>query len=559
MHRGLARLAADLWDLGLENAPSSATLLGDHRFDHLIEDLSEGHEAAVRGELVGFLDRAQAIDPGELSRAERVTRSMIITHCHRAIDRIDSEIVEMHCDQLVSLHAVLMRTAAEWAFPAPDHAEALLQRLHAIPAALDQAMWRFRAAVRKGRPPARITVLRSLSMLDGYLASPLDGDMFVNVQGPAGWEGENDWRDRLQRTVREVVRPSFQRYRDGFEAELITVARPDDRSGLCWVENGDEIYATAVAEHTTVDLDPQDIHETGRQEIDVTLADQYAQIGQRAFGTHEVPAVLARLQNDPALRYSSADEILGMAQQILDRAKAAVGEWFGVLPRADCVIASVPDFIAKDVPAAYYLQPAPDGSRPGTYYVNLDTPTERPKFQAEAVTFHEAVPGHHLQLAIAGEREDIPPFQRHMGPTAYAEGWGLYAERLAAEMGLYSNDLQMLGMLSTDSWRAGRLVVDTGIHAKGWSRRQAADYLATHAAVSPQEAAVEIDRYIGWPGQALAYKTGQREILRLRDKAREALGAAFDIRGFHDTVLTSGPVTMPVLETLVDEWVADHA
>ncbi len=453
-------------------------------------------------------------------------------------------------------HTALLRTTTQWGFPEPTHAEAVLDRLRAIPVALDQALERFRNALHKGRPPARINVQRSLSLLDGYLASPLETDVFLNLRGPQEWDGEEGWRDQLGTIVRDFIRPAFQRYRDAFETDLLPVARPDDRSGLLWVEGGAEIYANAVSEHTTLPLDPETIHHIGVEEIVEELNAEYAPIGERVFGTAVVPDILHRLRDDPDLRFSTPEEIMTMAEHTLERAKSVMGDWFGVLPKADCIIAPVPEFIAQDVPAAYYLPPAPDGSRPGTYFVNLAEPTEKLRFQAEAIGFHEAIPGHHLQLAISGELEHIPMFQRHMGATAYAEGWGLYAERLADEQGLYSNDLQRLGMLSTDSLRAGRLVVDTGIHAKGWSRQQAIDFLLDNTAVSRQEIEVEVDRYIGWPGQALAYKIGQREIFRLRTEARQKLGERFDIKGFHDTVLTSGPVTMPILASLIDEWVA---
>ncbi|MGZ8785028.1 MAG: DUF885 domain-containing protein, partial [Acidimicrobiia bacterium] len=407
-------------------------------------------------------------------------------------------------------------------------------------------------------PPARLTVVRSLSMLDGYLAAPPDTDMFAIVGGPQEWDGDAAWRDRLRAIVRDTLRPAVQKYRDVFESELLPVARPDDRCGLTWVEGGDEIYAVAVTEHTGLELSPDEIHEIGMDDIKGRMAAEYAEIGERVFGTREVPAILDHLRRDPDLRFSDSDEIMDMARDILARAKGAIGEWFGVLPQADCLIAPIPEYMAKDLPAAYYMPPAPDGSRPGTYYVNLVNPQEKMKFQAEAVGFHESIPGHHLQLAIAGELEHIPTFQRYMGATTFMEGWGLYAERLADEMGLYSNDLQRLGMLSTDSWRSARLVVDTGMHAKGWSRDQAVDFLVDNTAVARLEAEVEIDRYIGWPGQALAYRIGQREIFRLREKARTALGDRFDIKGFHDTVLTSGPVTMPILQWLVDEWLSNQ-
>lgn len=558
MHSELDRLATELWDFGLENSPSSATLLGDHRFDHLIEDVSEEQEAVQRKQLSDFANRAGAIDPTELSHADQITRAVMIGECRKTVAAIDSEIAEMQSDQLISPHASMMHVVPQWMFPEPEHAEAYLQRLQLIPGVLEQAFQRFRSAVRKGRPPAQLTVVRSLSMLDGYLASPPDSDMFATVGGPQEWDGDAAWRAQLRSIVTETVRPAVQRYRDAFETELLPVARPDDRCGLTWVEGGDAIYASAVTQHTGLELTPDEIHEIGIHDINVRLAAEYSEIGSNVFGTRDVPVILDHLRDDLDLRFSGPEEIMDMAKDILARAKAAIGDWFGVLPQADCVIAPIPEFMAKDLPAAHYIPPAPDGSRPGTFYVNLTDPRKRMKYQAEAIGFHESIPGHHLQLAIAGELDHIPTFQRYMGATSFMEGWGLYTERLADEMGLYSDDLQRLGMLSTDSWRAGRLVVDTGMHAKGWSRDQAVDFLVANTAVSRSEAEVEVDRYVGWPGQALAYRLGQREILRLREKARTALGDRFDIKGFHDTVLTSGPVTMSILEWLIDEWISRH-
>lgn len=558
MHPELDRLATELWDFGLEASPSSATLLGDHRFDHLIEDVSEEQELIQREKLSDFANQAEAIDPANLSHAEQVTREVMIGECRKNVAAIDSEIAEMQSDQLVSPHATMMHVVPQWSFPEPEHAEAYIQRLQLIPSVLEQAFDRFRSAVRKGRPPAQLTVMRSVSMLDGYLASPTASDMFATVGGPQEWEGEAAWRDQLHSIVSGSIRPAVQRYRDAFESELLPVARPDDRCGLSWVEGGDAMYATAVTQHTGLELPPDEIHEIGLDDINVRLAAEYSEIGDNVFGTRDPGVILDHLRDDLDLRFSSAEEIMDRAKDILARAKAAIGDWFGVLPQADCVIAPIPDFMAKDLPAAHYMPPAPDGSRPGTFYVNLTDPGERMKYQAEAIGFHESIPGHHLQLAIAGELDHIPTFQRYMGATSFMEGWGLYSERLADEMGLYSDDLQRLGMLSADSWRAGRLVVDTGMHAKGWSRSQAVDFLVDNTAVARSEAEVEVDRYVGWPGQALAYRLGQREIFRLREKARHALGDRFDIKGFHDTVLTSGPVTMSILEWLIDEWISSH-
>jgi uncharacterized protein (DUF885 family) len=219
----------------------------------------------------------------------------------------------------------------------------------------------------------------------------------------------------------------------------------------------------------------------------------------------------------------------------------------------------VPEYLAADSPAAYYSPPAPDGSRPGEYFVNLHEPTMRGRAETASIAFHEAIPGHHLQLAIASERTDLPAFRRlSWGHTAFVEGWALYTERLADEMGLYQSDLDRLGMLAGDSWRACRLVVDTGLHAMGWTRQRAIDFMNAHAPVSREEIVVEVDRYIGMPGQALAYKVGQREILRLRDEARTALGSAFHVKAFHDTVLGGATISLPVLRDRVRAWSRDN-
>jgi uncharacterized protein (DUF885 family) len=235
-------------------------------------------------------------------------------------------------------------------------------------------------------------------------------------------------------------------------------------------------------------------------------------------------------------------------------------EWFGRLPQSDCAIEPVPPFLAPDSPSAYYFPPAADGSRGGTYYVNTDGPERKARYETASVAFHEAIPGHHLQLAIATELTELPRFRRFsLGNTAYVEGWGLYAERLAEEMGLYRNDLERIGMLAADSMRACRLVVDTGLHALGWSRARAIDFMAAHTPISIEEVTVEVDRYIGMPAQALAYKLGQREIFRLRQEARSRLNGRFDIKGFHDAVLGSGAVRLPVLAELVDGWAGSNS
>jgi uncharacterized protein (DUF885 family) len=420
---------------------------------------------------------------------------------------------------------------------------------------LAQAADRYRAGLADGRTPARINVERSINQVEGYLTSPVDRDPFATLAGPDDWEGLDAWRAELTDIVRDEVRPAFARYRDVLRDELLPPSRPDDRAGLLHLDEGPDLYQALIELHTGLPLTPDELHAIGLAEVTESLPAELAEVGGREFGTSDLPEIFGRLLDDPALRYRDGDEILAHATACLDAARAAMGDWFGILPEAPCVLTPVPDYLAADVPAAYYTPPAPDGSRPGEYHVNLHEPTGRGRAETASIAFHEAIPGHHLQLAIASERTELPAFRRlSWGHTAFVEGWALYTERLADEMGLYPTDLDRLGMLASDAWRACRLVVDTGLHALGWSRQQAIDFMVAHAPVNRDEIVVEVDRYIGMPGQALAYKVGQREILRLRAEARTALGPAFDIAAFHDVVLGAATVSLRVLRDRVAAW-----
>jgi uncharacterized protein (DUF885 family) len=274
------------------------------------------------------------------------------------------------------------------------------------------------------------------------------------------------------------------------------------------------------------------------------------------LGGDGVASIYERLRNDETLRFADPDGIVAAAQSAMDRATEAIPKWFGILPQTPCVMAEMPPIGADDAPLAFYLPAAEDGSRPGTYFVNTTSPDTRTRFESEALAFHESIPGHHLQLTIAQELEGVPDFRRNAFITVFHEGWGLYSERLADEMDLYSSDLERFGILSFDSWRAGRLVVDTGIHALGWSRQEAIDYLIANSPQAPNNIVNEVERYIAWPGQALAYKTGQREMFRARNRAIDTMGDRFDIKDFHDTLLGSGSVPMVTMHRLVDDWAA---
>jgi len=549
-------LAEEYWDTLLEANPVTASVLGDHRFDDRIEDFSVEAEAGLRARWRAILDRLAAIDRDGLDTDDRVTHGELRGTLTDAVAAIDAHLVELRSDQMTGFHIDLLQSLPVTAAADAASAAMLVERFRQVPRSLEQAVGRFLDGAAAGRTPAAICVSRSVSMIEAYLSSPLDHDVFVNVTGPENWDGEAAWRDQLRQVATEVVRPAYRRLAATLSDRLLPQGRDDDRCGLSWVPDGPALYAALVAAHTTVDLPAEEIHRIGMEEVTERLPAEYAEIGGRLFGITDPAAVIDRLRTDPALRYANGGEIMHDAGQAFAAARLAMADWFGRLPVAPCAIEVVPDFLAPDSPSAYYFPPPSDGSRGGTYYVNTADPGHKARYETASIAFHEAIPGHHLQLAIAAELTGLPRFRRFsLSNTAYVEGWGLYAERLADEMGLYNDDLERVGMVAADSIRACRLVVDTGLHSFGWSRSRAVEFMASNTPVSVDEVTIEVDRYIGMPGQALAYKVGQREILRLRASARARLAADFDIKGFHDAVLGSGPVRLPVLAELVDAWI----
>ncbi len=546
-------LAEEYWEAQLEASPLFATYMGDHRYDDRVDDLSVETEQARRATWTDLEARAAALD-GILDETDAVTRDLLLHELDDALRGIDLRLAEMTWDQMEGVHADLLISAGQLNAPEPEHAAMALIRTRHYGDMLAQAAERWRQGLAAGRTPARLNIVRSLNQVDGYLASPLADDPFVNLAGPEGWDGLDAWRAELTQIVAGELRPAFARYLDVLRDELLPRSRPDDQPGLVHLPDGDELYPALIQIHTGLPLTAEELHQVGLDEV-ASLAAEYQQIGGRLWGLKDLAAIFARLTGDESLRYRDADEILAHNRTCLDAATAAMGDWFGIVPEAPCVLTPVPAYLEADVAAAYYTPPAPDGSRPGEYHVNLRDPTGRGRAETASICFHEAIPGHHLQLAIATERTSLPAFRRlSWGHTAFVEGWALYTERLADEMGLYESDLDRLGMLAGDSWRACRLVVDTGLHALGWTRQQAIDFMVANAPVDHEEIEVEVDRYVGMPGQALAYKVGQREILRLRAEARAALGSGFAITDFHDTVLGAATVSLPVLRSRVAAW-----
>ena len=436
----------------------------------------------------------------------------------------------------------------------PAHADGYLARLRAIPALLDTLADRHRAGIAAGRLPVRGLVDGAVAHLDRYLANR-DCNPLRRPQPPTGDSAFDAERDRL---VDGAVRAAYERYRTVLAGEIAPHARPDDRAGLCWLPDGEATYDRLIRVHTTVSRSAEELHRTGLELIE-QLGERFRSVGSRVFGPIGLPDLFERLRTDPELRWRDEDEVLATARAAVARAEQAAPDWFGRLPRQRCTVAAVPADEAPGAPAAYYMGPALDGSRPGIYFANTHKARERGRYTAEAAAYHEAVPGHHFHVSLAHEAADLPPLRRWTQFSAFAEGWGLYVEQLADEMGLYSGDLARLGMLAIGSLRAARLVVDTGIHAHGWDRRRAVDFLAANTPMSTVDIEQETDRYIADPGQALAYMVGRLEIERMRDAAERALGERFDIRGFHDAVVGNGELPLGALSAVVDGWVASRS
>ena len=555
MNDALDKLARDYWDYALSTSPTEALLLGDHRFDAEMEQFSRQAEDEQIERFSGFASAAAAIADTTLTADERVTKAVLIAEADGRANELRSRTAEFDVSPSWGLHVALPQFTGQLPLTEPGHADAVVEKWSRLGTTFEQLIHRLRQGLARDRTPPRTSVEKSIAQIDQYLAIPIGDDPFVNVPAPAVLSPDEveAWRDRLVTQVVDVIRPAYERYRHELATAVLPKARPEEKTGVRWLPDGEEVYARAIRRHTSLDMAPLDIHNIGLEEI-ARLEDEYREMGSAAFGTSDLATIYDRLRNDASLRFENGDQVVAAAQDAMDRARVAIPDWFGRLPKADCVMAEIPEAGAQDSPIAYYLPPATDGSRPGTYFINTTEPTTRTRFESEALAFHESIPGHHLQLAIAQELEGIPDFRKHALVTVYVEGWGLYTERLADEMGLYSGPLQRMGMLSFDSWRAGRLVVDTGIHALGWSKQEAIAYLVENSPLALNNIESEVERYIGMPGQALAYMIGRREFMRLREYAKDRLGSRFDVKGFHDTVLGSGPVPLRVLADLVEGW-----
>jgi len=562
----LSTLASDYWEAALDADPLLATSVGDRRRDDRMPDATPAGIAATRARAATLLARLDEVDAAALGHADRITASALRESLVGDIAVLDADIGAWNVDSLEGVPAGLILVPDYQRVDTPASGRAMVARWHAMATYVDGHVANLRRSLAAGRVASLPPVDRTIAQLDGLLAEPVERwplcsplaalDAVAATEGPATWTPAD--RERfatdLRAATETAIRPALERLRAYLADHLRKEARPATAPGLCHVPGGLEAYRGMIRHHTSLDPEPESLHRTGLDEIERIDRELEALAG-RVLGTRSLAEAIERLRSDESLGFATREEVHASAVTALARAQAATPAFFGRLPRATCEVVPMGPHEEEDGTIAYYRGPAPDGSRPGQFYINLSAPRTRRRYEAEALAYHEAVPGHHLQIAIGQELDGIPEFRRHLGPTAFFEGWGLYTERLADEMGLYSGDLDRIGVLSFDAWRAARLVVDTGMHALGWSRDAAIAFMTEHTALAANNIANEIDRYIVLPGQALAYKTGQLELLRLRAGARDRLGAAFDIRAFHDAVLGEGAIPLATLREVVDGWI----
>ncbi len=533
----LRTLLDEHWNGSMERNPVWATALGDHRFDDRLPDASPTASASWRAAMKGLLQRLRSIPA--LSADDRVTADLLAFELE---NELRLEVCRSELWDFSARDNPLTRLAdLPEHHPASDSAS-LVARYRAAPAWIDQQVGNHRTGLAEGLVVSATTARIVLGQLDAFLAHP-----------DAEWPIAEPIAATEATAVLPPIRAALVRWRAFLTDELIPAARPDAQEGMWAVPHGGECYAALVFQHTSLPLTPAEIHQIGKDEL-ANMHAEFRQLGAKVHGTDDLPAIFAALRN-PAQRFANEAEVEAKARDSLARANAAVPKAFRVLPATTCGVEPVPEHLAPFTTIAYYDPPAADGSRPGTYFVNTLDPTSRPLHEAEVLAFHESVPGHHFQIALAQEQKDLPLFRRNLGCTAFVEGWALYTERLAEQLGLYGSDLDRMGMLSFDAWRASRLVVDTGLHDLHWTRAQAETFLVDNTPLALNNVHNEVDRYINVPGQALAYKLGQREILALRREAEAQLGDRFDLAAFHEVVLGAGAVTLPVLRTRVEAWI----
>jgi uncharacterized protein (DUF885 family) len=540
------------WEGILELNPTTATVYGDERYADRLEDPSPAGRAQARHLMEKTKAEAEAIPPDGLSIEDRITRDMLIVIADLSVEEDEQGTHRLRVvDQIGGPQTLLPQICQFQSADTPERLEKFLARLRAYPAYMAANTDILRESLATGLTAPRIVAERTVQQLERLLAIPIEEAI---VPAMAKVASDED-RERVREVVRDEVYPADAAFLEVLSGDYLAATR--EEPGLWSAPNGDSLYRTQIRAWTTLDMEPDEVHRIGMEELEIVEAGRRKIAEAAGFGA-DTRAYRASLAADPTNQPGSKEELLARAREDIDRAMAIAPRYFGTLPKAGIEVRAVEEFKEKDAPFAYYFPPSTDGTRPGIYYANgYDLPS-RKYTKLASTTYHEAVPGHHFQIALEMENTKLNTFRRlgaRIVGGAYVEGWGLYSEKLADEMGLFRSEAERFGMLDAVAWRAARLVVDTGLHALRWTRQESVDFLLG-AGLSETDAVIETDRYIAWPGQALTYMIGCREIERLRRELSARDGSGFDLRAFHDALLGHGSLPLATLARELPTWLA---
>ena len=542
-------IADRFWDGVLERDPLWATVLGDERFNDRWPNLGAEGRAADEAAYRSVLDEARGIPAAGLQPEQVITRDLLTLVAENQLEALAQKQYQLAVDHMSGPQIWPAQVAQYQPADTPERVELLLTRYAAYPAMIEQHVSTLAKGVADGRTAAAVPVRRAIEQIERLLALPAGEAPATTMVQVA-----DDDRERVAAAVEEHIYAGLRRLHGYLAAEYEPHAR--QQPGLSATPGGDEAYRLAIRMQTTLATSAEEVHAFGLADLE-TIEAEKDEIARR-LGHADRHALRDALAADPTNHTDDPEALVKLALEQTDRAYALAPQYFGRLPSANCIVKPVEAYREVESPPAFYMPPSVDGSRQGQYYINTYQPMERQLHKIAAITFHEATPGHHFQISIEMELQGLPAFRTlgaRMAGVAYVEGWGLYCERLADEMGLYASDKERLGMLDAQSFRAARLVVDSGLHAMNWTRERAIEFMDERGSLPPVDAAIEVDRYTIWPGQALSYKLGQREIERARAEVSAAMGDRFDLRAFHDEVLAHGSLPLATLRREIPGWV----
>jgi uncharacterized protein (DUF885 family) len=556
--KALNDLLAEQWQWNLKESPEFATILGDYRYNDKWTDPTIAHVQQQKKDTAAFLARFKAIDTAGFSEQDRLNQQLMVRQLDDNIKATDLKLYEMPLDQFNGVHLALAQFVSAMPFDSTKHYEDYIARLNQVPGLLDKLTDVLKQGEKDKLMPPRFLLEKVVKQCEA-IAEPAGetsafGQPVAKFPDSVPEADRKRLHDAVVAAVDGKVRPAYRKLAEFVAKDYAPKGRTEP--GMWALPNGDALYKFDVEQQTTTNKSPAEIHELGLAEVKRIEGEQ-AKIAQQ-LGYKDLAAMRATIATDPKVHATSRQEIVDLYKKYIAQMQPKLPELFGLLPKTNVEVMPVEEFREKEASGAQYNQGTPDGKRPGRVYVNTGDFANRLTLNIETTAYHEGVPGHHMQIAIAQTLPDLPPFRQQAGYTAYIEGWALYSERLGKEVGFYQDPLSYFGHLSDELLRADRLVLDTGVHYKHWTRQQMVDFFHEHSSQDEPSIQSETDRYIAYPGQALAYKLGQLKILELRERAKTELGDKFNIRNFHDEILDGGALPLDVLDARVTGWIAEQ-